>query len=108
MAKPWNLTHNPSARPLGCNGLYGASGYMGHRRRNEPICEPCADTRNHYMRERRRGGIKPRKLKPCGTSTAANRHRLNNEPVCFRCRVAESQRFQTARDRKANEQHNAV
>lgn len=31
------------------------------------------------------------KLKPCGTTAAARRHRLHNEPVCDLCRKAEAE-----------------
>lgn len=102
--KAWNLDHDPEARPLGCNGRYGNSGGAWHRRRGQPICAKCKASAAHYARERRRGGIRPRGLEPCGTLAAAERHRFNKEPLCFKCRLADAAATQAYRDRKAAEQ----
>lgn len=96
----WDLTHNPNKRPLGCNGKYGKSGADGHRRRGEKVCRRCSASANHYAREFTRGGIRPRKLKPCGTNAAAERHRAKGEELCLACKVALSRRGQEYRDRK--------
>ena len=90
--------HDPYARPLGCNGKYGASGTRAHKRRGEPPCPACSESNGHYVYETKHGGRRPRKLQPCGTNAAAMRHRRKNEPLCFACQVAQ------ARDR--NERYN--
>lgn len=95
----WNLDHNPEARPLGCNGLYGKSGENLHRHHGTAVCDACRESARHYEREVRRGQKYPRVLKPCGTRAAAERHRANGEEVCYRCKVAESE-HQASRDRK--------
>jgi hypothetical protein len=87
---PWDLTHDPAARPLGCNGAYGVSGAHKHRRQGEDTCPPCLASEAHYQREYRRGQPKPKALKPCGTWAAAQRHRKRREPLDFDCRLAES------------------
>lgn len=91
MAGHWNLTHNPMARPLGCNGKYGRSGAAAHTRRGTAICQKCRDSRSHYRRELARGQPNPRVLKPCGTKAAACRHRAKGEPLDFACRLAEAE-----------------
>lgn len=96
----WDLTHNPNARPLGCNGRYGKSGADKHRRHGTAVCKRCRASAAHYQREYTRGGIRPRKLEPCGTNAAAERHRAKGEELCFACKVALSQRVQDYRDRK--------
>jgi hypothetical protein len=88
--KQWNLDHDPETRPLGCNGKYGPSGSLAHKRLGEAVCPVCRESVNHYRREGRRGsGGTQRRLRPCGTNAAAKRHRRNNEELDFRCRVAE-------------------
>ena len=94
------MDHNPTARPLGCNGKYGNSGARAHLRRGEKVCRRCANSRNHYAREHRRKAIKPRALKPCGTNAAAERHRAKGEELCLPCKVALSERVQQYRDRQ--------
>lgn len=86
----WHLDHDPDARPLGCNGKYGQSGLQRHYRRGEKVCDDCRVSNNHYAREKHRGQLLPRRLKPCGTAAAARRHRKRGEPVCYACRVGES------------------
>lgn len=87
----WDLSHDPEARPLGCNGKYGASGRLRHTRRKEKVCKACSRSLNHYQRELRRGQNIPRKaLDPCGTRGAARRHREKNEPIDLPCRLAEA------------------
>jgi hypothetical protein len=89
--KNWQLSHDPMARPLGCNGRYGPSGRVAHNRRGEEVCFACRESHNHYRREAKRGNPGTgRRLKPCGTNAAAKRHRAKGEPVCFKCRVAET------------------
>lgn len=88
--KSWRKDHDPLSRPLGCNGKYGGSGGMKHHREGTEICDDCRESAAHYMREKRRGGIKPRRVKPCGTPAAAQRHRGKGEATCFKCRVAEA------------------
>lgn len=90
MAGAWKTSHNPDARPKGCNGKYGASGAAAHRKASKAVCPRCSRSEAHYRRERRRGGIKPRKVQPCGTNAAARRHRSKGEELCFPCRVAEA------------------
>ena len=87
----WKLDHNPLKRPLGCNSKPGDSGRKAHRRRGEEVCGRCREAANHAKRERRRGQPHPRKLKPCGTSSAARRHRYRNEPLDLACKLAEAQ-----------------
>lgn len=87
--KIWLLSHDPEARPRGCNGKYGPSGRVAHQRRGEAPCELCSESLKHYRRERKRGHPGTgRRLQPCGTPAAAKRHRRKGEPVCFKCRVA--------------------
>lgn len=95
-----NPTHNPLARPLGCNGKYGNSGGSAHRRRGEAPCRKCRTSQAHYKREHRRGALRPRRLKPCGTWAAAARHRARNEPLDFACSVAEANYQQERRTKK--------
>jgi hypothetical protein len=102
MGKAWNLDHNPAVRPLGCNGRYGNSGKSAHKNRGEPNCARCKASAAHYARERRRGGIKPRKLEPCGTHAAAERHRAKGEPIDRACRLADAAKSQDYRDRTKN------
>lgn len=88
--KAWKLDHDPTSRPLGCNGKYGDSGRKLHRRKGEEICSDCRESANHVVRERRRGSPSPRRINPCGTAAAARRHRLRGEPVDLLCRAAEA------------------
>lgn len=85
------LDHDPFTRPLGCNGQYGQSGGIAHRKRGEPECEDCRQSRNHYRRELKRGQGLPRNAVRCGTPSGARRHNRLGEPVCFSCRVADAQ-----------------
>lgn len=82
--------HDPEARPIGCNGKYGPSGYKTHRRRGEPSCKKCSASKNHYQREYMRGQTYPHRLRPCGSKAAAVRHRKRGEDLDFACRVAEA------------------
>lgn len=84
----WKIDHDPEARPLGCNGRYGKSGWERHRRNGTEVCEACRESQRHYQREAARGQRYPRVLYPCGTHQAAERHRKNGEPVDFPCRLA--------------------
>jgi len=95
--KAWDFSHSPVKRPLGCNGKYGASGYNRHLREKTKVCQRCRNSMNHWRRERKRGGIAPRKLQPCGTNAAARRHRTKNEPLDLACRVAEAEYTDTWR-----------
>lgn len=99
----WDLTHNPERRPVGCNGRYGKSGADKHRYNGEKVCAKCRASQNHIAREYKRGGIRPKPLKPCGTNAAAERHRAKGEPLCFDCKVAIARRGQEYRDRKKQE-----
>lgn len=90
----WDTTHDPDARPLGCNGRYGNSGREKHRARNEQVCDKCRDSFNHYRRELARGQNLARPENPCGTPAAAARHRRNNERVCLKCRLAQNKNNQ--------------
>jgi hypothetical protein len=94
----WDTSHNPNTRPLGCNGRYGHSGADWHYRRKQKVCARCKRSRAHYERERRRGGLVPARLKPCGTTAAAQRHRDRGEDVCFKCKVADADKAQRRRD----------
>lgn len=86
----WNLDHDPEARPLGCNGRYGKSGYNWHKYHKTEPCEACRDSLRHYERELARGQNYPRQLKPCGTRAAAQRHRARGEEPCLPCKLAET------------------
>ena len=86
----WDMSHSPNVRPLGCNDKYGSSGRETHKYRSEPVCQKCRDSFNHYRRELKRGQPMPRKLQPCGTRPAAQRHRAKGEELCFPCKVAEA------------------
>lgn len=88
--KPWAKGHNPSVRPLGCNGKPGYSGRNLHIRRGEPVCGKCKAAVNHADRERRRGQTYGRPPEPCGTRPAAERHRVRGEPLDFACKLAEA------------------
>jgi len=88
--KEWDFSHLPGRRSHGCNGKYGASGYNRHLREKTKPCQRCRDSLNHWRREKKRGGLVPRKLQPCGTNAAARRHRDNAEPLDLACRVAEA------------------
>lgn len=87
----WDYSHKPGRRPHGCNGKYGASGRKKHGRERTTVCQRCRASDAHYKREARRGEKIGRPLKPCGTPAAARRHRVNNEPLDFACKVAEAQ-----------------
>ena len=90
MGKPWDLTHDPFTRPLGCNGKPGDSGRNVHRRRGEPNCDKCRAAANHLKREANRGQPHPRPKQGCGTPAAAKQHRLRNEPLDYPCKIAEN------------------
>lgn len=98
--RSWDKTHNPAARPLGCNGKYGTSGAKWHRSHGQQVCAKCSASQNHYAREARRKALRPRVLKPCGTNAAAERHRAKGEDLCWDCRLAVAERVQGYRDRK--------
>ena len=98
----WRKDHNPFDRPLGCNGAYGKSGATKHNREGTESCQKCRASAAHWAREKRRGGLMPRKLQPCGTPSAAWRHRYNDEPVDFACMVAEANYRTELRNRKIN------
>lgn len=98
--KAWKLDHDPTARPLGCNGRWGNSGRSAHTKRQEPPCAACLASSAHYAREHRRGAIKPRTLEPCGTHAAAERHRIKGEPIDMACRLADANKSQDYRDRQ--------
>jgi hypothetical protein len=98
---PWDLSHDPAARPLGCNGAYGVSGARRHRRRKEDTCAACLASEAHYQREYRRGQPKPRVLRPCGTWAAAQRHRIKDERLDMACVIAESAYKNELRERNA-------
>lgn len=100
--KAWRLDHDPTTRPLGCNGRYGTSGATIHRNHSQTACDQCKASAAHYNRERRRGGLTPHKPQPCGTRAAAARHRANQETLCFPCKVAEAN-YQTGLRLKAKE-----
>jgi hypothetical protein len=53
--KGWLLSHDPMDRPLGCNGRYGSSGELAHKRRGEEVCPACLASRRHLRREAKRG-----------------------------------------------------
>lgn len=103
-SKPrWRLDHDPFARPLGCNGKYGVSGVQRHAADGTETCKFCRETYNHYKREQRRGGIKPRTPKPCGTYAAVDRHQRRGEPLDFACRVARARYQAKMRERLERE-----
>jgi hypothetical protein len=82
--------HDPEKRPIGCNGKYGASGLLKHKREGTDICDACRESEKHYRRELRRGQPLKHPLKPCGTRAAAERHRKRRERLDLACRVAEA------------------
>jgi hypothetical protein len=91
--KNWDYTHDPDARPTGCNGKYGKSGAQRHRREGEdpcPRCPRCHASAAHYMREYRRGALMNVKPGGCGTYGGTAMHKAKGEPTCFKCRVAEA------------------
>jgi len=88
MPKNWDTTHNPEARPKGCNGRYGSSGSNRHRRAGETPCARCKRSEAHYARELRRGqGLKRQPPQPCGTNAAHKRHGQRGEPIDLACRL---------------------
>jgi len=88
MPKNWDRTHNPEARPLGCNGKYGTGGAKAHRRRGEPVCDACRASEAHYGREYRRGQGTRRLKYGCGTWQRHEQHRRKGEPIDLPCRLA--------------------
>jgi hypothetical protein len=108
MPKNWDRTHNPDARPLGCNGKYGSSGRGRHKYYGTPVCDACKASDNHYCKELRRGQNIPRKKPfPCGTPAAAYQHRLKGERLDMACVEAEIQGKREYRARKAHPQVSA-
>jgi hypothetical protein len=103
MPKNWDLSHDPEARPLGCNGKYGTSGYKAHRRRGNEPCTRCKASLAHYARELRRGQGTPKQLHPCGTPAAYKRHADRGEPIDFACRVGRSNYLAEQRAKRALE-----
>lgn len=104
-----SLRFNPDARPLGCNGKYGASGVRKHRYHGETPCERCLKSFNHYRRDKRRGGRgTPLKLQPCGTPAARARHVRNGEPIDFACRLAHANMNREYRKRKREREAEAA
>lgn len=87
----WNFDHDPSEVPLGCNGKPRESGLNAHKRKGEPVCDKCKYASNHTRRERKRGQRFPRRVDPCGTRNAAQRHRARGEKMDFPCKVAEAE-----------------
>jgi hypothetical protein len=56
-------------------------------------CDECAEAKRAYDREwaRKKRADRPRRaLQPCGTSSAARRHRQRGEEVCVACLAAEA------------------
>lgn len=101
MPKNWDTSHDPDARPLGCNGAYGTSGAKAHRRKGQATCDQCRASEAHYARELRRGQGLPRPLHPCGTPAAYKRHKERGEPIDFACRVGRSRYTASNRARRA-------
>ena len=100
MPKHMRVTdHDPTARPLGCNGKYGSSGTQAHTRAGTAVCGACRASYNHYQRERRRGQGKPRIAQPCGTPAAADLHKRRGETLDFACRLALAQAAKAMRER---------
>lgn len=107
VVKPWKKDHDPEARPLGCNGKYGASGTQAHKRKGQKACARCRKSEAHYQREYRRGAFKRKPLKPCGTPAAGHRHRARGEEIDLACRVALAREQQELRDRRKREREAA-
>lgn len=99
-------THDPEARPLGCNGKYGRSGQKRHKRGGTEVCEPCRLSYNHYWRAYRRGDIEKQEIsrwdlthnparRPLGCNgrygkSGADTHRRHGQAVCKRCRASQN------------------
>lgn len=63
-------------------------GYRLHLAAGEYPCTDCLEAhRLDWAKWKARAGV-ARVLKPCGTRAAYKRHLRNNEPVCWRCRLA--------------------
>jgi hypothetical protein len=75
-----------TARPAPPCGTVRA--YWRHKRRGEPIDQPCRYAHSEY----RRNPPQPRPLAPCGTDTAYSRHRKRDEPPCDQCKQAHADR----------------
>lgn len=84
----WRKDHDPAAKPLACNGKYGASGSQRHRYHGEKPCEKCRESEAHMRREARRGQRHPKVLYPCGTWQAAKRHQKRGEEIDYPCKLA--------------------
>ena len=70
------------------------AGYRRHIAAREEKDDACKAAHAQYRAKQRGGGYTGKRRAeplPCGTSAAAARHRYNGEPVCFKCRVGESE-----------------
>ena len=103
----WDPTHDPEARPLGCNGKYGRSGTARHMNLGTPVCGLCRASINHYQREYRRGRAVEGEgrvhwdlthnpmVRPLGCNgrygkSGADTHRRHGQKVCARCRKSQN------------------
>lgn len=78
------------------------SGYRAHRRKQEPVCQPCQDAHAERSRQARaRRADAPRVVVQCGTNSGYQTHRNRHEPVCDPCREAHAE---SSRQYRANEQ----
>lgn len=81
----------PKPPVAGCGTI---GGYDQHQQRGEYACDECKDARAKYEAARKghqHTGKRRRTLAPCGTKTAALRHRRRGEPLDYQCRLAEAE-----------------
>jgi len=72
-------------------------GYSRHKKRGEPVCDPCREANRIYQADYRANRARsaadraanPRVLAPCGTYGAARRHKAHDEELCDPCKQAE-------------------
>lgn len=86
-------------KPHGTNAAYAR-----HIKAGEEACGPCKHAHNQDEKARLAGTLPPVELKPCGTLSAARRHRAKNEPMDAACHQAEAdyvREWRAERRRKA-------
>lgn len=71
--------------PHGTNAAYAR-----HIKAGEDPCDACKTAHNEEQKARRDGTLPPRALRPCGTLSAARRHRAHKEPLDAECRQVEA------------------
>lgn len=81
------------------------AGHNAHRRKKEPVCDPCRLAHNEYQCEykrRRRAGKIPTgwTAAKCGTLAGVAAHYRHAVPVCLPCRIESRARAKELRAAK--------